>query len=77
MISNNQTVDSDWGELVVLNERESWAVIRVEHQGVEELLDFLGRRVNRVIFQVQKEAFLFWIWGRIWVELSFVVVGDG
>jgi hypothetical protein len=54
------------------------AIVGVEHQVVKELLDFQGRRVNRVVVQVEEQAFLFfWVWGRgLRTMLLLKIVGD-
>lgn len=78
MISNNQSIDSDGRVLMIENRRQGRAIIGVEHQIIKKLLDFRGRRINRVIIEVEEQAFLFWVCSRgLGTLLSIKVVGDG
>ncbi len=78
MISNNQSIDSDGCVLMIENRRQGRAIIGVEHQIIKKLLDFRGRRINRVIIEVEEQAFLFGVCGRgLGMLLSLKVVGDG
>ena len=78
MISNNQSIDSDGCVLMIENRRQGRAIIGVEHQIIKKLLDFRGRRINRVIIEVEEQAFLFWVCSRgLGTLLSITVMGDG
>jgi hypothetical protein len=78
VVSNNQSIDFDGRPLVVEDRRQGRAIVGVEHQIIKKLLDFRGRRVNRVIIEVEEQAFLFWVCGRgLGTLLSLKVVGDG
>lgn len=64
MVGNNQSVDFNGRVLVVANRRQRRAIVGVKKEVFKKLLYFLGRGVNRVVFQVEEEAFLCWVLGR-------------